>query len=47
MATRKETVMVCDVCGTRISDEGETYYGGHPHQGWYKLHEIGGSTQLK
>lgn len=46
MARRKENVRVCDVCKKRVSDEGEIHYGGHPHQGWFGVHETGGSTQL-
>lgn len=46
MTTRKETVRVCDVCKKRVSDEGEKYYGGHPHNGWFAIHQTGGSTDL-
>lgn len=45
--TRKETVMICDVCKVRVSDEGETYYGGHPHNGWFTLNQTNGSSALR
>lgn len=46
VSTKKETVKICDVCKKRVSDEGETYYGGHPHQGWFEVHQRGGATDL-
>jgi hypothetical protein len=46
MATKKETVKVCDMCKKRVSDEGETYYGGHPHAGWFSIFMHGGPTDL-
>jgi hypothetical protein len=47
MATRKETVKVCDGCGTeqRFNTDGG-YVGGHPLSGWVEIHEHGGSTML-
>jgi hypothetical protein len=47
MATRKETVKVCDVCKKRVSDEGEMHFGGHPHAGWFKIEKHGGPTDLE
>ncbi len=47
MSTKKETVKVCDVCKKRVSDEGETYFGGHPHAGWFKIEMHGGPTNLR
>lgn len=46
MATRKETVKICDVCKKRVTDEGETYFGGHPHAGWFAVEKHGGPTDL-
>lgn len=43
----KETVRICDVCKVRVSDEGETYYGGHPHNGWFTLNKTNGSSALR
>lgn len=47
MATRKETVRVCDQCGKekRFETDGG-YCGGHPLQGWVHVSEHGGSTRL-
>lgn len=42
MSTRKETVKICDVCKKRVSDDGEITFGGHVHNGWFKLNEHGG-----
>lgn len=47
MATKKETVMVCDVCKKRVSDEGEMHIGGHPHAGWFTVEMHGGATDLR
>lgn len=46
MSTKKETVKTCDVCGKRVSDGGETYFGGHPHAGWFAVEMHGGPTDL-
>ncbi|MEI7534234.1 MAG: hypothetical protein WCK57_07665 [Verrucomicrobiae bacterium] len=46
MATRKSTILKCDVCGKEVTDEGSGWIGGHPFSGWYSLKEHGGSTQL-
>ena len=47
MSTKKEVVKVCDVCQKRVSDEGETYFGGHPHAGWFYIEMHGGPTDLR
>ena len=47
MATRKETVKVCDVCKKQVSDDGEMQLGGHPHSGWFAVQKHGGPTDLK
>ena len=47
MATRKETVKVCDACSKRVTDEGETHFGGHPHWGWFAIEKHGGKTDLE
>lgn len=47
MATKKETVKVCDVCKKRVSDGGEVHFGGHPHAGWFAVEMHGGRTNLK
>ena len=41
-----ENVRVCDRCKKRVSDEGETYYGGHPFYGWYHVDIHGGPSDL-
>ena len=47
MATRKETVRICDQCEKekRFDPDGG-YCGGHPLQGWVHVSEHGGSTRL-
>lgn len=47
MATKKETVKVCDVCKKRVSDDGEMHFGGHPHAGWFAVEMHGGPTDLR
>ncbi len=45
--TRKEVVKVCDVCGRKVSDEGEISFGGHPHAGWFAIDKHGGPSDLR
>ena len=47
MATLKATVKQCDVCGTKVSDEGAAWIGGHPHAGWLAVEMRGGPTNLE
>ena len=47
MATRKETVRICDVCQKSVTDSGELWIGGHPHNGWFSVRQSGGSTDLE
>lgn len=43
---RTEKIMVCDVCNKSVSDNGEIYFGGYPHSGWFTVHRINGSSAL-
>jgi hypothetical protein len=46
MATKLETKIVCDVCKETTTDDGQTYYGGHPFNGWFHIDRHGGATDL-
>ena len=46
MSIRSEQVLVCDFCKKECSDKGQTYYGGHPFNGWIVLKFRGGSSAL-
>jgi hypothetical protein len=48
MKKKKEILLECDVCGSKVEiDSDESWYGGHPFQGWYHLQVYGGSTRLE
>ena len=44
---RKQEILECDVCGRKVSDEGEAWFGGHPFSGWFHLTMHGGPTDLE
>jgi hypothetical protein len=46
MATKKQTVKVCDVCKHEVVDSGEMWIGGHSHAGWFAIEKHGGPTDL-
>lgn len=46
MSERREHILICDQCGSKKADNGQTYYGGHPFHGWYQVLMYNGSTQL-
>jgi hypothetical protein len=46
VATKKETVKICDVCKKRVTDEGQTWVGGHPFVSWFAVENHGGLTDL-
>ena len=46
MGTKKATIKTCDVCHTKVDDGGETWFGGHPFEGWFTVHQHSGSTAL-
>lgn len=44
----KETikVLVCDVCGEKLEYKEQTYIGGHPTNGWFRVTKISAGTDL-
>ena len=47
MSSRKEHILICDFCNKERTDNGSTYYGGHPFSGWFHVTVHGGSTRLE
>ena len=47
MTTRQEQVKICDNCKREVSDRGEKWVGGHPHNGWYSVSLHGGGTSIE
>lgn len=47
MSSRTEIIYICDCCNKEVRyNANSSQYGGHPLNGWQRVTNINGSTQL-
>ena len=44
---KEEKVRICDVCKKKVTDSGETMFGGSVFNGWFRLEITAGGTALR
>lgn len=43
---KEEKVRICDICKKRVSDSGETMFGGSVFSGWFNIEMTVGSSNV-